>query len=58
MVNRQVESFNSRMRDELLKETLFMSLAHARVENFLGRGLRPRETTGVTWLRNSGRVRH
>ncbi len=24
--------FNSRMRDELLNETLFMSLAHARVE--------------------------
>lgn len=25
-------SFNGRMRDELLNETLFMSLAHARVE--------------------------
>ena len=27
-----VESFNGRMRDELLNETLFLSLAHARVE--------------------------
>ena len=26
------ESFNGRMRDELLNETLFLSLAHARVE--------------------------
>lgn len=32
MQNRYVESFNGRMRDELLNETLFMSLAHARVE--------------------------
>ena len=28
----RVESFNGRMRDELLNETLFMSMAHARVE--------------------------
>ncbi|MGE3745805.1 MAG: IS3 family transposase [Sphingomonadaceae bacterium] len=32
MQNGYVESFNGRMRDELLNETLFMSLAHARVE--------------------------
>jgi putative transposase len=32
MQNGYVESFNSRMRDELLNETLFMSMAHARVE--------------------------
>ena len=32
MHNGFVESFNGRMRDELLNETLFMSLAHARVE--------------------------
>jgi transposase InsO family protein len=32
MQNGYVESFNGRMRDELLNETLFTSLAHARVE--------------------------
>ena len=32
MQNGYVESFNGRMRDELLNETLFMTLAHARVE--------------------------
>lgn len=32
MQNGCVESFNGRMRDELLNETLFMSLAHTRVE--------------------------
>lgn len=32
MQNGYVESFNGRMRDELLNETLFMGLAHARVE--------------------------
>jgi transposase InsO family protein len=32
MQNGYVESFNGRMRDELLNETLFMSLAHAKVE--------------------------
>jgi transposase InsO family protein len=32
MQNDYVESFNGRMRDELLNETLFMSMAHARVE--------------------------
>ena len=32
MQNGFCESFNGRMRDELLNETLFISLAHARVE--------------------------
>lgn len=32
MQNGYVESFNGRMRDELLNETLFLSLVHARVE--------------------------
>jgi putative transposase len=32
MQNGICESFNGRMRDELLNETLFLSLAHARVE--------------------------
>lgn len=32
MQNDYVESFNGRMRDELLNETLFLSMAHARVE--------------------------
>ena len=31
MQNGFVESFNGRMRDELLNETLFLSLDHARV---------------------------
>src|SRR3546814_13854061 len=31
MQNGYVESFNGRMRDELLNETLFLSLDHARV---------------------------
>jgi transposase InsO family protein len=31
MQNGYVESFNGRMRDELLNETLFLSLPHARV---------------------------
>jgi transposase InsO family protein len=30
MQNGYVESFNGRMRDELLNETLFLSLTHAR----------------------------
>ena len=32
MQNGYVESFNGRMRDELLKETLVLSLDHARVQ--------------------------
>lgn len=32
MQNGYVESFNGRMRDELLNETLFMSIAHAPAE--------------------------
>ena len=32
MQNGYVESFNGRMRDELLNETLFLSLDHARLE--------------------------
>lgn len=32
MQNGYVESFNGRIRDELLNETLFLSLTHARVE--------------------------
>jgi putative transposase len=32
MQNGYVESFNGRMRDELLNETLFLSMTHARVE--------------------------
>jgi transposase InsO family protein len=31
MQNGFVESFNGRMRDELLNETMFRNLAHARV---------------------------
>lgn len=32
MQNEYVESFNVRMRDELLNETLFLSITHARIE--------------------------
>jgi len=32
MQNGYVESFNGHMRDQLLNETLFLSLAHARAE--------------------------
>ncbi len=32
MQNGYVESFNGRMRDELLNETLFLSMDHARVQ--------------------------
>jgi len=32
MQNGYVESFNAHMRDELLNETLFLSMAHVRVE--------------------------
>lgn len=32
MQNDYVESFNGRMRDELLNEALFLSMAHACVE--------------------------
>ncbi len=39
MQNGFVESFNGRMRDELLNETLFTSLAHAR-------------TTVAAWVHN------
>ena len=58
MQNGYVESFNGRMRDELLNETLFLSLAHARVEiAALGRGLQSGETTLIPWIRNTGGVR-
>lgn len=46
-----VESFSGRMRDELLNETLFMSMAHARVEiaawveDSIGRGHTPFSAT-------------
>ena len=32
MQNGYIENFNGRMRDELLNETLFLSMAHACVE--------------------------
>jgi hypothetical protein len=48
MQNAFIESFNGRLRDELLKETLFASLAQARV--VLG-------TTLATWMEDAVRVR-
>lgn len=42
MQNGYVESFNGRMRDELLNETLFLSMAHARSRSLPG----SRITTG------------
>ena len=53
-----VESFNGRMRDELLNETLFMSIAHAReAGRRLGRRLQHRATAFVARLRHTGRIR-
>lgn len=55
--NGTVESFNGRMRDELLNETLFTSLAHARGgSRRLGRRLQRRAATLCTRLRNPGCV--
>ena len=58
MQNGYVESFNGRMRDELLNETLFMSLAHVRVEiaAWVENYNRERPHSSI-WLRNPGGVR-
>ncbi len=42
MQNGFVESFNGRMRDELLDETMFRNLAHACRDRGLGYGLQHR----------------
>lgn len=48
MQNGYAESSNGRMRDELLNETLFLSLDHARVV----KRVQPGEATLIPWIRN------
>ena len=56
--NAFVESFNGRMRDELLNETLFTSLApRPRKDRHLGRGLQHPATALVARLRHPGGLR-
>ena len=52
MQNGFVESFNGRLRDEKLNETLFTSLAHARIELAVWRNdyNRNRPHSGLGWL--------
>jgi transposase InsO family protein len=47
--NAFVESFNGRLRDELLNETLFTSLAHARQElaNWMADYIQQRPHSGI-----------
>ena len=48
MQNGFCESFNGRMRDELLNETLFFGLDHARTrDRRMGRRLQPRIRTPI-----------
>lgn len=47
-----VDSSNGRMRDELLNETLLLSLDHARVVIRLGRGLQSGEAALIAWTRD------
>lgn len=56
MQNGYVESFNGRMRDELLNETLFLSMAHARVE--IAAWLAVQQPTGSnpSWGKAEGHV--
>ena len=59
MQNAFIESFNGRLRDELLNETLFTSLAQARVGAWILAGrLQRRTTTLAARLADPGRVRH
>ena len=51
------ESFNGRMRDELLNETLFFDLDHARADRGLGRRLQSRAPALGARLSNAGGLR-
>jgi putative transposase len=55
--NAFIESFNGRLRDELLNETLFTSLAQARVASDVGDRLQRRTTTLATRMEDTFRVR-
>jgi transposase InsO family protein len=57
MQNGYVESFNGRMRDELLNETLFPASTTPCRDRRLGGGLQSRETALISWIRNPGGVR-
>lgn len=57
MQNRYVESFNGRMRDELLIESLFFGLVHARVA--IGEWANDYNNFGpppITRMRGAGRL--
>jgi putative transposase len=57
MQNGICEAFNGRMRDELLTETLFLGLGHARVATApQGRRLQPEQAAGAR-LRDPGDLR-
>ena len=59
MQNAFIESFNGRLRDELLNETLFTSLAQARVGAWMLAGrLQRRTTTLAARMEDAVRVRH
>jgi hypothetical protein len=57
MQNGYVESFNGRMRDELLNETLFSAGTMHAFRSRHGRGLQPETTALRSWLRNPGGLR-
>jgi putative transposase len=52
-----VESFNGRMRDELLNDTLFFTVRQARSILALDRRLQHQAAPLLAWLRHTGRVR-
>ncbi len=57
MQNGFCESFNGRTRDELLNETLFFGLDHARAKiGALGERLQPRTPAFFPWLCNAGGI--
>src|SRR3546814_8273055 len=56
MQNGYVESFNGRMRDELLNETLFLSLDHARVVIAAGQRITTRSEEHTSKLQSLMRI--
>ena len=56
MQNGYIESFNGRMRDELLNESLFIDLDQARRLIGLGRRLQHSEAAFLARLQNAGRL--
>ena len=54
MQNGFCESFNGRMRDELLNETLFLGLAHAKEKSPSGRMTSTPASAFRAWLSDPG----